>query len=92
MSDLTTDNDTATEPMPRMNHGAMLEIKPYDGPTKTCPECDNQADDETTLIILEVSGSNGNNSKFMLCSECMAASLEIVSNGEGDTVSVNTPS
>lgn len=93
MSDLTSDTETAadSEPMPRMGHGAVLDIKAYTGPTKVCPECDNQADDETNLIILEVSGTNGNNTQFMLCSECLVASLELVSNGDSDSVSVSTP-
>lgn len=96
MSDQTakvnTDTDAATEAHPRMSHGGILDIKLYTGPTKVCPECDLAADDEeTVLIMLEVSGTNNHNTQFVLCIGCLSASLEEVSEGRNDSISVSTP-
>jgi hypothetical protein len=65
---------------------ATLDITAYDGPNSKCVNCDEEKED---LLYFEVSGSEGYNSEFVICAECMAESLDTVSNGEGDSINVS---
>lgn len=74
-----------------MVNTATLDVAPFDGPNKTCANCD-EGGDEVDLIHFELSGSDGYNTTFVICSDCIGEMLENVTAGKLDSVNVNTPS
>ncbi|HSW91610.1 MAG TPA: hypothetical protein VLG09_03125 [Candidatus Saccharimonadales bacterium] len=78
----------ATQKHPAMIHMATLDLEAYDGPNKTCANCDDESE---SLIIFSVTGTDKNASTFLICAECLGEALETASNGEADSVNINVP-
>lgn len=76
-------------------HMATLDIKPFDGENSQCANCDaktDDGDDSIDLIQFDVTGTDGHDTTFVVCTECIAEMLVNVSAGRPDSLNVNTPS